>query len=318
MSWTNIDDRILSHPKMKKAVKAKGDAAWSMWSRGLVYTNAYDLDGLVPRDVVDELTSDRKPFDVADVLVSVGLWEKLESGDYRIHDFADYNDSRAEREARRQVNRERVKKSRDKRAGIACEIVSPPQRADAGNAPVMHYSQNHALDVKRVSADPIPSQATPSQAKPSREVQHTPDGGTSTYIPPAPPETTTNPDAAKILDRLRAHPELAPVASVGVAERLAGFRMAGKTLDAILLSVDELADKATAAVIANAPWNTEHMAAKAIAFGRNASPPRPQPPKPGQAMTPDQVLAEQRRRGVQQGTGGPPRAVRREGVPDER
>lgn len=289
MSWSNIDDRILSHPKMKKAVKAKGDAAWSMWSRGLVYTNAYDLDGRIPRDVIDELTTDRKPFEVAALLVAVGLWEVREDGDYQVHDFADYNDSRAEREARRQVNRERVKKSRDKRAGVSAETITPPERDDAGNAPVMHYTQNQPPERKRVSSDPIPSQATPSQATPSQ------------CVVPAAPATRTpvGPESAAILAELRKHPALASVADVERSDILAG-RTLGKPAEWVAQAIAD-----AAADVTGAGLNGEATFRKVRTYVDHARAPKPEAPKPGDALTPEQVQAIQAKRGVQQGSAGP-------------
>lgn len=309
MSWALIDDKILTHPKMQFAESVDGDSAWTLWSKALVYVRLHQLDGLVPGFMVPSFVRHKSPSKIAATLVKAGLWTS-EGDDYRIHDYHHINETKEQLEAKRQEARERMQKRR----GVRANKSEQPANSDE---PV-HESSPGVRECSDGVRDPKPNQTKPNRTEVKKQHTHEGDGGTSTYIPPAPRETTTNPDAAKILDRLRAHPELLPVATVGVAERLAGFRMAGKTLDAILLSVDELADKATAAVIANAPWNTEHMAAKAIAFGRNASPPRPEAPKPGQAMTPDQVLAEQRRRGVQQGTGGAPRAVRREWVPDER
>lgn len=96
----------------------------------------------------------------------------------------------------------------------------------------------------------------------------------ATYAPP-PVRGSSNPDAVKILDRLRAHPELLPIATVGHAERIAGLLMTGKRLDWLLLAIDELADKAAAAALSNAPWAAEYMGGKAMAFARSAKAPRP-------------------------------------------
>ena len=135
----------------------------------------------------------------------------------------------------------------------------------------------------------------------------------------APPVSeSSNPDAVTILARMRSHPELAPVATVRHAERMASLLLGGgKRIDWLLTAVDELADKVAAAIEAGTPWNDEHMGGKVMAFGRNAEAPRKSPaPKPGQDLTPGQVKAEQARRGAQQGTAGPPKRVVREEAPD--
>ena len=240
MSWTNIDDRIMSHPKMKRATKLRGDAAWCMWSRGLVYTNAYDLDGRVPRDVIDELTTDRKPFDVAQTLVDVGLWESRDDGDYQVHDFADYNDSRLDRDARRRASKDRLKKHRDRKAGVQNETPNSPDLQRDGNANETRFTHVADADLKRVTKSVIPSQATPSQATPSRSSDATP-AATA-------PLQSDDPDTQAILDKLASEPSLASVATMATAYKLVAHVHSGaKKLDWVLQAIGEYAEDATIA-----------------------------------------------------------------------
>ena len=278
MSWTNIDDRILSHPKMKKAVKVKGDAAWAMWSRGLVYTNAYDLDGRIPADVIEELTSDRKPFDVANLLVRVGLWEKMESGDYRVHDFAEHNDLRVERDARRKASRDRLKKHRDKRAGLVHETPRPVDEAPPCDDDETRFTPVADANQKRVTKSVIPSHTTPSHTTPEEEglpptAATDPGCGMVTYTPVA--TQTSNPDAAKILQRILSHDILRPIASVRHAERMAKWTMASKKLDWLLASVDELSRYATSRDGAGQPLDAVALTDKLETFAGRSAAPRP-------------------------------------------
>lgn len=74
------------------------------------------------------------------------------------------------------------------------------------------------------SAEPAPVAATPRapEAAPASPARQTP--------PPAPVEALS-PEADAILTALRAHPELAPVALLAVAERLSGKLMTGAQVD---------------------------------------------------------------------------------------
>lgn len=117
MSWTKIDDRILLHPKMLRACELRGDAAWCLWSRGLVYANACDLDGRIPRSMVPKLIDHRRPQDVAAALVEVRLWEVLPDGDYLVHDYAECNDTAEQKQRRRSAARTRKRQQRDSEPG---------------------------------------------------------------------------------------------------------------------------------------------------------------------------------------------------------
>lgn len=113
MSWLQLDDRILEHPKFVRAVRRGGSAAVHLWLGMMSFCKQRLTDGLVPADMVDVVagpaTRWRKPALVA--LVEAGLLESDPSG-YRVHDYLRHNDARetverrvSERRARDEARR---------------------------------------------------------------------------------------------------------------------------------------------------------------------------------------------------------------------
>ena len=73
----------------------------------------------------------------------------------------------------------------------------------------------------------------------------------------------------------------------------------------IAAAIADLARDAQAAADVDRPWPAELMARTAAKYVDNAKAPRPEAPKPGDELTPEQVRAMQAKRGVQQGSAGP-------------
>jgi hypothetical protein len=119
MPWVKLDEQFRHHPKIVRA----GPIGISMYVCGLSYAAEYLTDGIIPRQAVRTLLDldgvvfvgmkDNETIDpivVADTLVELGLWDKVPDG-YRIHDYLDYNPSKA------QVVADRAAKAAAGRAG---------------------------------------------------------------------------------------------------------------------------------------------------------------------------------------------------------
>ena len=131
MTWSRFDDAAPKHPKARMA----GNEAWALWAAAVMYCNRYLTDGFVPTAA---LATECLPFPIspakarklAEALCEVkvrvdghGLFERAEGG-YLVHDFLDWNPSKAEVESKRKADRER------KRGG------RPPDSApDSGRIP---------------------------------------------------------------------------------------------------------------------------------------------------------------------------------------
>lgn len=138
MPWIKLDDGYADHPKMAEAGPL---AAW-LHTKALIFCGRHLTDGRISRTVVASLV-DWRAADVltgvsntvtntlsnsqcsgyghpdnialADRLVEIGLWEHHDNGlAYRIHDYLEYQPSRAEVLEERRKNRERVKRHRER------------------------------------------------------------------------------------------------------------------------------------------------------------------------------------------------------------
>src|SRR3989442_2286352 len=100
MTWTKLDDNVSDHPK----VLAVGHLGELTYYRSIIHANRYETDGLIAPAVLRLLCRgfEQHTQRIAQALVSARLWEKCKGG-YRIHDFEDYQPSRAEVAARREI-----------------------------------------------------------------------------------------------------------------------------------------------------------------------------------------------------------------------
>lgn len=105
--WIRVSVRFFSH---RKAVKA-GDAACMLHLAAIAYAREQMTDGDIDVDVLRRLTTHARPKDLAAKLVEVGLWSATQDG-YVIHDYADWNPTRAEIESRRGHERDKKRKQR--------------------------------------------------------------------------------------------------------------------------------------------------------------------------------------------------------------
>lgn len=102
--WATFDDGFGDHPKNK----GLSDAAFRLHTCGILFCNRYLTDGLIKAEEVPDLVRRYRPAALQE-LVDKGHWlhhEELYL--YEIHDFLQWNRSKAEVEA----NRERLRKVR--------------------------------------------------------------------------------------------------------------------------------------------------------------------------------------------------------------
>ena len=92
MAWTRIDDKFLMNPKVQTA----GPLGMALYLAGLIYANANLTDGFIVESMLPVLCGmayQTPSKGMAQVLVNLNLWEKVEGG-YQIHDFLEFNKSR--------------------------------------------------------------------------------------------------------------------------------------------------------------------------------------------------------------------------------
>jgi hypothetical protein len=170
MPWVKLDDGFGEHPK----VLAAGPLAGWLYVCGLCYANRQRTDGFLTEAVIYRLADVDRPQDLAEELVSAGLWHRV-SGGYRIHDYLDYQPSREQAEQISQV------------------------RADAGRKGGLATAEAKS---KHVAVNVLQANASKSQARPLPVPDPEPDSGIKTQpavgaAAPPPPR----PDLRKPKDR---------------------------------------------------------------------------------------------------------------------
>jgi hypothetical protein len=100
MTWTKVDDQFHAHPKVQLAWHAHR-ASIGLHLLALSHSAAYLTDGHVSETFAKgQIPGAAERRRAVGALVNAGLWERTDSG-WMIHDYLDFNESRAEVLARR-------------------------------------------------------------------------------------------------------------------------------------------------------------------------------------------------------------------------
>ena len=111
MTWVRIDDQLHSHPKIRHAWRIE-QASLGLHLLALSYASCHLTDGTITQDFVDDqLPIKAKRARAIAALEAAGLWERNGDG-WTIHDYLDYNQSRAQTVARRQADAARKRGGR--------------------------------------------------------------------------------------------------------------------------------------------------------------------------------------------------------------
>src|SRR3954463_2999199 len=97
MTWLEIDDAILDHPKFIRAVKLGGSEAVHLWLGLKAYCNQQLTDGFIPTDMLDEGRGPRdakKRSAALQVLRDVKLLDDS-TGGLTLHNYLKLSRSRA-------------------------------------------------------------------------------------------------------------------------------------------------------------------------------------------------------------------------------
>lgn len=130
MSWLELDDKILDHPKFVLAMDRGGSAAIHMWLGLRAYCGQNLSDGVVPKFMLKKVSGPERAKDrehALSVLVEVKLLEDY-TDHYQLHDFLDHCRSRKEIVAQRARARDRQTKSRGSHAvtdSVTDGVVTP-------------------------------------------------------------------------------------------------------------------------------------------------------------------------------------------------
>ena len=126
MSWVRIDDKAWSHPKLQ----ALSPKAVKVWLFALCWSNSHQTNGRIPSKSVPLLGGNAS---VSRQLCDQKLWERFDPEKHEgpdgfegwvIHDFLEFQPSKAQREAEKRASNERVRRFRERQCnGVTLEGV---------------------------------------------------------------------------------------------------------------------------------------------------------------------------------------------------
>ena len=126
MTWGKVSDRLHAHSKARRAREAM-----ALWVLALSWSCDELTDGAIPADMPELLIPGGDSY--AEKLVSVGLWERTESG-FRFHDWLEFQPpADNERERRESVSRlrsEAGKRGNIKRWGDRSQTIANGSQTD--------------------------------------------------------------------------------------------------------------------------------------------------------------------------------------------
>lgn len=152
MTWFRVDQSVLRHPKMVRAIKRGGDGVVYLWLGLGTWSSEHLTDGIVPIDMLDQVSgpsSKRKRNDALRALIDCGLVHETADGSLELHDFLDYNP------AAEVVKTERERWAQSKRKHRLGKDVPPGHSRDS-----------------REESTPCPAVPSPSVSSPSVSDRH--------------------------------------------------------------------------------------------------------------------------------------------------
>lgn len=152
MPYAQFDDRYDDHKKTKRAWRTMS-AAVGLHAMAITYCNRHKTDGLVDVEWVEEklALSSLKPREqraMLATLLDAGMFER-DGDDYRVHDFLQWNRSRAQREALAEQGR---------RGGQAKAVASAKPPDSNGSGP----GSSHGYSEGQSEGSSTPRHATPT------------------------------------------------------------------------------------------------------------------------------------------------------------
>ena len=155
MTWVKIDDGMPQNTKVGRL----SDAGFRAYVLSICYCGANTTDGVIERSLLMLIPT--ATLKIAKELVAKGLWEDRPDGWY-VHDYLEWNRSKAQIEADRNAHRENGRK------GLASRYSKPPHEPPNGS---LHGGlQQIARSAPSERSDPDHSEDLPEreQTEPSK------------------------------------------------------------------------------------------------------------------------------------------------------
>ena len=126
-TWVKFDDELPQNPKLRSV---SDHARWTYIS-AICYSGHHLTDGFIPDSMLLLLDGTKR---IATALVGAGLWEKVPGG-WHIHDYEEYNRTRAQAAAASERNGKNGALGRASRDGPSSRDTSDSPDKRAGKSP---------------------------------------------------------------------------------------------------------------------------------------------------------------------------------------
>jgi hypothetical protein len=190
VSWARFDDRFDDHRKVKRAWRSHPRAV-GLYVMAVTYCSRHETDGVVDAEWLHEKLPHGTDFaDVTGALVDAGLLERRGDDEFEVHDYLDYNPSRADADAKRA--KDRARKASGGRSGPARNRAPAPVTpggvaADSARNPHAPEADADRSDAESGTPDPSrPGPTRPSPAPPGPDHTHRAAGEQAPAAPDAP------------------------------------------------------------------------------------------------------------------------------------
>jgi hypothetical protein len=221
MGWFKIDDQLFSHPKVLSIDPRYRLAAMGLFTLAGSWSSSHLTDGVVPEHCVSLMQGTRKQ---AAALVQAGLWDVHPHG-YTFHDWANYNPTRDEVLAKRQVRAAAGKLGGKQSASKRASKVQA--NASAPASPIVDVCFDHV-------STPVPARPDPTTTAPTVLPSASPNGAA-----PTPAAESLNQRAQRLT---KAYTDIEPVSNFPAVMRIAKKVMAADYSDAeIIPALERLA-----------------------------------------------------------------------------
>lgn len=183
MTWLKKDDRFPEHRKIRRL----SDGAYRLHDTALCACAKDETDGLVTESDIADMQHGERLRKYVPALVLAGLWVPVANG-WRIHDYLDYNPSRAQLDDKRAADRKRQEDRRHRLAEARSQRDAPgivPGSRGESEESVSDRSDNHTPD-----SDETPSHEDVSQR--DSRVSHSGVTRESQHPDPTRPDPTRN------------------------------------------------------------------------------------------------------------------------------
>ena len=154
MPWFKVDDQLDGNKKVRSIPRRNRTKAIGLWTLAGAFCARELTDGFVPDYMIPELWSTPK---IADELVRVGMWERVENG-YKFVHWSEFQPTSDEVKSKRQNESERKRRWREKALG---------QRSKAHE---QEEQENVPLGQERLSQRPSARSPSVRPLYPSRPV----------------------------------------------------------------------------------------------------------------------------------------------------